>query len=137
MSTILLERKIHSGLPYFFAQKVRLDIANNEGTIDYPSLTYGNIISSINKKSLWLYNDLRLKNQIEKEKRYTKKELETFCEKYDFDPLIAPFRKRRKEKKDFFLRNKRKMIELIDAKTTIEDISIHSSCGIIYAILPH
>ena len=69
MSTILLERKIHSWLPYFFAQKVRLDIANNEGTIDYSSLTYGDIISSINKTGLWLCNDLRLKNQIEKEKK--------------------------------------------------------------------
>ena len=87
-------------LPYFFAQKVRLDIANNEGTIDYPSLTYGDIISSINKTGLWLCNDLRLKNQIKKEKRYAKKELGTFCEQYDFEPLIAPSRKRTKEKKD-------------------------------------
>ena len=63
------KEKFIAGLPYFFAQKVRLDIANNEGTIDYPSLTYGDIISSINKTGLWLYNDLRLKNQNEKEKR--------------------------------------------------------------------
>ena len=66
------------GLPCFFAKKVRLDIANNNGTIDYPSLTYGDIISSINKTGLWLCNDLRLKNQIEKEKRCAKKELGTF-----------------------------------------------------------
>ena len=64
------KEKFIAGLPYFFAQKVRLDIANNEGTIDYSSLTYGDIISSINKTGLWLCNDLRLKNQIEKEKRY-------------------------------------------------------------------
>ena len=88
------------GLPYFLAQNVRLDIANNDGTIDYPSLTYGDIISSINKTGLWLCNDLRLKNQIEKEKRNAKKELGTFCEQYGFDPLIAPSRKRKKEKKD-------------------------------------
>ena len=81
------KEKFIDGLPYFFAQKVRLDIANNEGTIDYPSLTYGNIISSINKTGLWLCNDLRLKNQIEKEKRYAKKELGTFCEQYGFEPL--------------------------------------------------
>ena len=94
------KKKFIAGLPYFFAQKVGLDIANNEGTIDYPSLTYGDIISSINKIGLWLCNDLRLKNQIEKEKRYAKKELGTFCEQFGFDPLIAPSRKRRKEKKD-------------------------------------
>ena len=88
------EEKFIVGLPYFFAQKVRLDIANNDGTIDYPSLTYGDIISSINKTGL------RIKNRIEKEKRYAKKELGTFCEQYCFDPLIAPSRKRRKEKKD-------------------------------------
>ena len=52
----------------FLPQKVRLDIANNDGTINYPSLTYGDIISSINKIGLWLCNDLRLKNQIEKKK---------------------------------------------------------------------
>ena len=58
------------------------------------------MISSINKTGLWLCNDLRLKNQIETEKRFAKKELGTFCEQYSFDPLIAPSRKRRKEKKD-------------------------------------
>ena len=94
------KEKFIAGLPYIYTQKVRLDIANNDGTIDYPSLTYGDIISSINKTGLWLCNDLRLKNQIEKEKRYAKKELWTFCEQYGFDPLIAPSRKRRKEKKD-------------------------------------
>ena len=86
---------------FFFAQKVRLDLANNDdGTIDYHKLTYGDIISSINKTDLWLCNYLRLKNQIEKEKRYAKKELETFCEQYGFEPLIAPSRKRTKEKKN-------------------------------------
>ena len=62
------KEKFIAGLPYFFAQKVRLDITNNDRTIDYPSLTYGDIISLINKRGLWLCNDLRLKNQIEKEK---------------------------------------------------------------------
>ena len=95
------KEKFIAGLLYFFAQKVRLDLANNDdGTIDYPKLTYGNIISSINKTGLWLCSDLRLKNQIEKEKRYAKKELETFCEQYGFEPLIAPSRKRTKEKKN-------------------------------------
>ena len=80
--------------------QVTFDIANNDGTIDYPSLTYGDRISSINKTGLRLCNDLRLKNQIEKGKRYAKKELGAFCEQYGFDPLIAPSRKRKKEKKD-------------------------------------
>ena len=74
------KEKFIAGLPYFFAQKVRLNVANNDGNIDYPSLTYGDIISSINKIGLWLCNDLILKNQINKEKRYAKKELGTFCE---------------------------------------------------------
>ena len=95
------KEKFIAGLSYFFAQKVRLDLANNDdGTIDYPKLTYGDIISSINKTGLWLCNDLRLKNQLEKEKRYAKIELGTFCEHYGFEPLIAPSRKRTKEKKD-------------------------------------
>lgn len=54
--------------------------------------------NSLNKTSFWLYNDLRLKNQIEKDKKYAKKELGTFCEQYGFDPLIAPSRRRKKEK---------------------------------------
>ena len=33
-----------------------------------------------------------------KEKKYAKKELATFCQQYGFDPLIAPFRRRKKEK---------------------------------------
>ena len=104
------KEKFIAGLPYFFAQKVRLDMDNNDKTIGYPSLTYGDIIFSINK-ILWLCNDLRLKNQMEKEKRYAKKEQGTFCEQYGFDPLIAPCRKKEK---------KRKM--LIDIKTIVEDI---------------
>ena len=93
------KEKFIASLPYFFAQKVRLELANNDdGTIDYPKLS--DIISSINKIGLWLCNDLRLKNQIEKEKRYAKKELGTFCEQYGFEPLIAPSRKRTKEMKD-------------------------------------
>ena len=68
------KEKFITGLPYFFAQKVRLDMANNDRTIDYPNLTYGDIISSINKTGLWLDNDLRLKNQIDKEKTYAKEE---------------------------------------------------------------
>ena len=55
------KEKFIAGLPYFFAQKVRLELANNDdGTIDYPKLS--DIISSINKIGLWLCNDLRLKN---------------------------------------------------------------------------
>ena len=50
--------------------------------------------------SSFFFNDLRLKNQIEKEKRYAKKELGIFCKQYGFDPLIAPSRNKRKEKKD-------------------------------------
>ena len=68
------KEKFIAGLPYFFAQKVRLDMANNDRTIDYPNLTYGDIISLINKTGLWLDNDLRLKNQIDKEKTYAKEE---------------------------------------------------------------
>ena len=49
-------------------------MANNDRTIDYPNLTYGDIISLINKTGLWLDNDLRLKNQIDKEKTYAKEE---------------------------------------------------------------
>ena len=63
------KEKFISGLPYFFAQKVRLDIANNDGTIDYPSLTYGDIISSINKTGLWLCNNLRLKKSDKERKK--------------------------------------------------------------------
>ena len=73
------KEKFIAGLAYFLAQKVRLDIAKNDGTIDYPNLTYKDIISSINKTILCLCNDLRLKNQIGKEKKYAKKELATFC----------------------------------------------------------
>ena len=55
------KEKFIASLPYFFAQKVRLELANNDdGTIDYPKLS--DIISSINKIGLWLCNDLRLKN---------------------------------------------------------------------------
>ena len=44
-------------------------VPNNDGTIDYSSLTYGDIISSINKTGLWLCNDLRLKKSDRERKK--------------------------------------------------------------------
>jgi hypothetical protein len=94
------KEKFISGLPHYFAYKVREKLFE-KGHTDYAQTTYGEIICTIQKVGLNLCNDLRMTHQLEKEKKYAKLELGNFCEQFGYSPLktVAPSRQRRKQQK--------------------------------------
>jgi hypothetical protein len=94
------KEKFISGLPHYFAYKVREKLYE-KGHSDYAQTTYGEIICTIQKVGLNLCNDLRMTHQLEKEKKYAKLELGNFCEQFGYSSLktIAPSRQRRKQQK--------------------------------------
>ena len=79
--------------PVFFAHKIREELSGNLDFIDYDSLTYGDIISQIQKTGLKMCIDFKISKQISKDKNQAKYELGTFCEQYGLPP-IAPFQKK-------------------------------------------
>jgi hypothetical protein len=92
------KEKFINGLPHYFAYKVREKLFE-KGHTNYAQTTYGEIICTIQKVGLNLYNDLRMTHQSEKERKYVKLELGNFCEQFGYSPLktIAPSRQRRKQ----------------------------------------
>jgi hypothetical protein len=94
------KEKFISGLPHYFAYKVREKLFE-KGHTDYAQTTYGEIICTIQKVGLNLCNDLRMTHQLEKERKYAKLELGNFCKQFGYSPLktIAPSRQRRKQQK--------------------------------------
>ncbi|MCH97278.1 hypothetical protein A2U01_0018271, partial [Trifolium medium] len=91
--------KFVDGLPHLFAEKVRQSLrTNNDGiNINYPDLTYGQIISTCINEGLALCNDIKLKNQLKKHKLTEKHQIGEFCEQFAFD-LEKPPDNRRKGK---------------------------------------
>ena len=58
-------------------------------SIDYDSLTYGNILSTIKKLGINMCNDEKLLKYQLQNKRKAKYEMSNFCEQYGLPP-IAP-----------------------------------------------
>ena len=58
-------------------------------SIDYDSLTYGDILSTIKKLGINMYNDEKLLKYQLRNKRKAKYEISNFCEQYGLPP-IAP-----------------------------------------------
>ena len=80
-----------AGVPNLFAEKVRNKLRekyNNQ--IHYKELTYGELISYINKEGLTICSNLRLNDKLEKDKITGENELGDFCEQYGYEPLKAP-----------------------------------------------
>ena len=103
------KEKFISGLPTLFAEKVRQRIRNiHNGRIPYESLTYGELITFVNNEGLALCTDLTLKSQMKKEKQVSKKELGKFCSYYGYDTIIAPSKRKNKQKK---IKSKKPYIE--------------------------
>jgi hypothetical protein len=66
--------------------------------IKYDNLTYGNIISAIQKEGLKMCIDMKISNQVNKDKKKGKYEMGNFCEQYGL-PSIAPSKKHKKSRK--------------------------------------
>ena len=84
------------GVPPIFAHKVKQELMGKKDSIDYDSLTYGDILSIIKKLGINLCNDEKLLKYQLQHKRKAKYEMGNFCEQYGLPP-IAPSRQKGKK----------------------------------------
>ena len=95
------KEKFVYGLPTLFANKVRDKMVEQKNEddwlIDLETWTYGEIIQAINITVMQLCNDLRLKNQLKKQKLTTKREFGSWCEQFGFDKLPTSTERRTKD----------------------------------------
>ena len=96
-----------NGLSNLFAHKIMEELSKNLGYIDYDNLTYGDIISQIQKTCFKMCIDFKISKQANKDKNKAKYELGSLCEQYGLPP-IAPSRKKHKKKINKDKRNKHK-----------------------------
>jgi hypothetical protein len=92
------KEKFINGLPHLFAHKIKEVLVNENNVIDYDNLTYGNIISTIQKEGLRMCIDMKISNQANKDKKKAKYEMGNFCEQYGL-PSVAPSKKHKKSRK--------------------------------------
>ena len=65
----------------------------HHGTIPYDDLTYGDLITEVKKEGLKLCSQLRLQYKIKKDLIASKKDLGSFCSKYDIEMPVSPSQK--------------------------------------------
>ena len=85
--------KFINGLTSLFAHKIRNVLSQPTGVIEYDNLTYGDIISTIQKEGLKMCIDLKLSQKATKDKHKAKYELENFYEQCGLPP-VAPSRRK-------------------------------------------
>ncbi|XP_058192187.1 uncharacterized protein LOC131309594 [Rhododendron vialii] len=92
--------KFVDGLPYFFAEKIRKKMIdqNNGLTINYDNYTYGQIIAIIIQEGLTLCNDIKLHNQLKKQNLTGKQEVGQFCDQFGYDMTQYPKPTKNKKK---------------------------------------
>ena len=83
------KERIIDDLPPIFAHKVKQELVGKNDSIDYDSLTYGDILSTIKKLYINMCNDEKLLKYQLQNKRKAKYEMGNFCEQYGLPP-IAP-----------------------------------------------
>ena len=85
------KEKFIAGLPPLFAHKVKEELTNKNGIINYDDLTYGDIFSTIKKKlGINMCNDQKMLRQQLKNSKKAKYKMGNFCEQFNLPP-IAPF----------------------------------------------
>jgi len=85
------KEKFISGLPIQFAEKVIIKLKDRfEGKIPYEQLTFGDLISFINIIVLELCTNMKLKNQLKRYSKLSRKELGDFCQDFGYTNLVAP-----------------------------------------------
>ncbi|KAH9742480.1 hypothetical protein KPL70_002960 [Citrus sinensis] len=74
------KEKFLAGLPTLLREKVRNSIkALYDNRIPYDELTYGELVSFVNKEGLKICQDLKLQKRLKQELRRSKQELGSFC----------------------------------------------------------
>ena len=72
------KEKFLAGLPFFLGEKVSSIKQEYGNPIPYESLTYGQLISIIQKEGLKICQDIKLQKSLKYEMNKTKKELGSF-----------------------------------------------------------
>ncbi|XP_052297042.1 uncharacterized protein LOC127902245 [Citrus sinensis] len=87
---ITWKEKFLAGLPTLLGEKVRNSIkALYDNRIPYDELTYGELVSFVNKEGLKICQDLKLQKRLKWELRKSKQELGSFCKQFNYDPFKA------------------------------------------------
>ncbi|KAI8543356.1 hypothetical protein RHMOL_Rhmol08G0210800 [Rhododendron molle] len=86
---------IHDGVNTLIHTIIKHFINKPTGIIEYDKLTYGDIVSTIQKEGLSMYIDMKINAKNNKKAKY---ELGNFCEQYGLPP-VAPSRKKIKTEK--------------------------------------
>ena len=94
------KEKFIDGFPNLFAHKIRTILSDSSGIIDYDTLTYGDIISTIKQEGLKMCIEQRIAKQQSDNKRKAKYEMGNFCEQYGIFPMAPSQRKYVKHKKE-------------------------------------
>ncbi|KAH9792314.1 hypothetical protein KPL71_004069 [Citrus sinensis] len=82
------KEKFLAGLPTLLGEKVRNSIkALYDNRVPYDELTYGELVSFVNKEGLKICQDLKLQRRLKWELRKSKQELGGFCKQFNYDPF--------------------------------------------------
>jgi hypothetical protein len=100
------KEKFIDGLPNLFAHKIRIVLSNSNGIIDYDTLTYGDIISTIKQEGLKMCMEQRIAKQQNDNKRKAKYEMRNFCEQYGILPMAPSQRNHVKHKREKYDKRK-------------------------------
>ncbi|KAH9704363.1 hypothetical protein KPL70_011429 [Citrus sinensis] len=85
---ITWKEKFLAGLPTLLGEKVRNSIkALYDNRIPYDELTYGELVSFVNKEGLKICQDLKLQKRLKWELKKSKQELGSFCKQFNYDPF--------------------------------------------------
>ncbi|KAH9802010.1 hypothetical protein KPL71_001232 [Citrus sinensis] len=89
VATLILTISLHFiGLPTLLGEKVRNSIkALYDNRIPYDELTYGELVSFVNKEGLKIFQDLKLQKRLKWELKKSKQELGSFCKQFNYDPF--------------------------------------------------
>ncbi|KAH9697135.1 hypothetical protein KPL71_023486 [Citrus sinensis] len=91
---ITWKEKFLAGLPTLLGEKVRSSIkALYNNRIPYDELTYGELVSFVNKEGLKICQDLKLQKRLKWELKKSKQELGGFCKQFNYDPFKTSFSK--------------------------------------------
>ncbi|KAH9696855.1 hypothetical protein KPL71_023360 [Citrus sinensis] len=85
---ITWKEKFLAGLPTLLGEKVRNSIkALYDNRIPYDELTYGELVSFVNKEGLKICQDLKIQKRLKWELKKSKQELGSFCKQFNYDPF--------------------------------------------------
>ncbi|KAH9658375.1 hypothetical protein KPL70_023466 [Citrus sinensis] len=85
---ITWKEKFLAGLPTLLGEKVRNSIKTlYDNRIPYDELTYGELVSFVNKEGLKICQDLKLQKRLKWELKKSKQELGGFCKQFNYDPF--------------------------------------------------